>query len=68
MTRALIRSCLNCGKEFLKSDGCNRMSCPCGSSQCYLCDKPVSNTDYKHFNGQGASRHDLYVNFIFYSK
>lgn len=59
MTKALIRNCLKCGKQFLKSEGCNRMTCVCGASQCYLCDQSVASDDYKHFNGQGAERHDL---------
>ncbi|XP_043466119.1 E3 ubiquitin-protein ligase RNF216-like [Leptopilina heterotoma] len=59
MTRALIRNCLKCGKQFLKSEGCNRMTCVCGASQCYLCDASVASDNYKHFNGQGSDRHDL---------
>lgn len=48
MTAALVRVCNKCKKEFLKEDGCNRMKCPCGNSQCYICSKDVE--DYGHFD------------------
>ena len=48
MTAALVRVCNKCKKEFLKEDGCNKMKCPCGNSQCYICSKNVE--DYGHFD------------------
>ena len=48
MTAALVRVCNKCKKEFLKEDGCNKMKCPCGNSQCYICSKDV--VDYGHFD------------------
>jgi hypothetical protein len=48
MTAALVRVCNKCKKEFLKEDGCNKMKCPCGNSQCYICSKDVE--DYGHFD------------------
>ncbi|XP_033211261.1 E3 ubiquitin-protein ligase RNF216-like [Belonocnema kinseyi] len=59
MTKALVRTCYSCKKEFVKETGCNRMSCFCGAVMCYLCDKAVPANDYTHFNGQGSSRFDL---------
>ena len=37
MTEALIRTCYQCKKPFLKVDGCNKMTCACGAKMCYLC-------------------------------
>jgi hypothetical protein len=48
MTAALVQVCNKCKKEFLKEDGCNKMKCPCGNSQCYICSKNVD--DYGHFD------------------
>lgn len=52
MSEALLKKCYQCGKSFVKSDGCNKITCPCGAKQCYLCGEAV--TDYSHFNGQGG--------------
>ena len=52
MTEAMIRNCWKCQKPFVKADGCNKMTCDCGASMCYLCRQPVK--DYKHFFGQGG--------------
>lgn len=52
MTEAMIRKCWKCSKPFVKTDGCNKMTCECGASMCYLCREPVR--DYKHFVGQGG--------------
>ena len=52
MTEAMIRKCWKCSKPFVKLDGCNKMTCDCGASMCYLCRQPVK--DYKHFYGQGG--------------
>ena len=52
MSEALIRHCWKCHKPFLKTDGCNKMTCQCGAQSCYICRQPVK--DYSHFYGQGA--------------
>lgn len=57
MTDALLRECWKCGNRFYKDEGCNKMTCVCGASTCYVCRKPVK--DYTHFNGQGGNRFDL---------
>ena len=49
MTAALIRACKKCKKQFIKQDGCNKMSCPCcGNLQCYVCSTTIR--DYNHFD------------------
>ncbi|XP_029944590.1 E3 ubiquitin-protein ligase RNF216 [Salarias fasciatus] len=47
MTAARVRKCVKCATGLVKSEGCNRMSCRCGSYMCYLCREPI--TGYNHF-------------------
>ncbi|XP_075999043.1 uncharacterized protein rnf216 [Genypterus blacodes] len=47
MTAAWVRKCVKCGTGLVKSEGCNRMSCRCGSFMCYLCREAI--TGYNHF-------------------
>ncbi|XP_042169291.1 E3 ubiquitin-protein ligase RNF216 [Oncorhynchus tshawytscha] len=47
MTAARVRKCVKCGTGLVKSEGCNRMWCRCGSYMCYLCREPISG--YNHF-------------------
>ncbi|KAF9888876.1 hypothetical protein FE257_008246 [Aspergillus nanangensis] len=46
-TAALKRTCPRCSLSFVKSDGCNKLTCICGYSMCYLCRKGL---------GPGAER------------
>jgi hypothetical protein len=36
-TAAIKRTCPRCGLSFVKSTGCNKLTCVCGYSMCYLC-------------------------------
>jgi hypothetical protein len=47
--------------KFFKEEGCNKMTCSCGAQMCYVCGQPVKS--YKHFNGNGGDRYDLYVRY-----
>lgn len=47
ITHAMIRTCNNCGRNFVKEDGCNMMVCVCGKKMCYVCKKPIDG--YSHF-------------------
>eukprot|EP00096_Caligus_rogercresseyi_P014292 TRINITY_DN6790_c0_g1_i1.p1 TRINITY_DN6790_c0_g1~~TRINITY_DN6790_c0_g1_i1.p1 ORF type:complete len:669 (+),score=176.12 TRINITY_DN6790_c0_g1_i1:41-2047(+) len=53
MTEALLRTCPKCQKKFFKEDGCNKITCSCGTSICYLC-RAVIKVGYKHFFGEGS--------------
>lgn len=58
-TAAIKRVCPRCGTAFVKSSGCNKLTCVCGYSMCYLCraniGKPGAAGDaegaagYRHF-------------------
>ncbi|XP_033115083.1 uncharacterized protein LOC117115415 isoform X2 [Anneissia japonica] len=47
MTNAKMRTCFRCKTGYMKSDGCNKITCRCGAKMCYICRKP--NIDYNHF-------------------
>ena len=48
MSAKKVRTCPDCGLQFTKADGCNKMHCPdCGTSVCYVCRNKVSS--YSHF-------------------
>ena len=46
LTNVLVRDCV-CGARFIKSGGCNKITCVCGRKLCYVC-KAVIDT-YAHF-------------------
>lgn len=47
LTEAMIRRCHRCQKAFVKEFGCNKMTCTCGASSCYVC--RAEDIDYNHF-------------------
>lgn len=40
-TAAVKRTCPRCGLAFVKASGCNKLTCVCGYSMCYLCRKAL---------------------------
>ncbi|KAK2785484.1 hypothetical protein FQN52_008394 [Onygenales sp. PD_12] len=40
-TAAIKRTCPQCGLSFVKSSGCNKLTCVCGYSMCYICRKAL---------------------------
>uniref|UniRef100_A0A914XWZ4 RING-type domain-containing protein n=1 Tax=Panagrolaimus superbus TaxID=310955 RepID=A0A914XWZ4_9BILA len=53
MSEIMIRKCHRCNLNFVKSHGCNKMTCRCKATQCYLCRQP--DIDYNHFCNCGSS-------------
>lgn len=50
MTNARIRTCPTCQAPFFKTEGCNMMTCRCGTKSCYLCRTKIpADVGYKHF-------------------
>ncbi|CAF3701950.1 unnamed protein product [Rotaria sp. Silwood1] len=48
VSEAMIRVCYKCKQRFYKLEGCNKMTCACGASMCYVCREPIHG--YDHFN------------------
>jgi len=52
-TAALKRTCPRCGLGFIKDSGCNKLTCVCGYSMCYICRQGLGRGDggegYRHF-------------------
>ena len=49
MADAVKRTCPCCNLSFIKSDGCNKLTCPCGYVMCYVCRADIRTDGYKHF-------------------
>ncbi|EPS40818.1 hypothetical protein H072_5298 [Dactylellina haptotyla CBS 200.50] len=49
MAAAIKRTCPTCGTSFVKSDGCNKLTCVCGYVMCYVCRADLKGVGYKHF-------------------
>ncbi|KAJ2998945.1 hypothetical protein NUW58_g159 [Xylaria curta] len=51
MSMAIKRVCPRCNTCFVKMEGCNKLTCPCGYKMCYVCRKDIgtSNEGYQHF-------------------
>eukprot|EP00918_Siedleckia_nematoides_P062606 GHVU01136503.1.p1 GENE.GHVU01136503.1~~GHVU01136503.1.p1 ORF type:complete len:333 (+),score=40.44 GHVU01136503.1:105-1001(+) len=56
MTDAMLRTCNQCQKRFYKTEGCNKMTCTCGATMCYVCRKPIQG--YSHFTSSGGCPQD----------
>jgi hypothetical protein len=56
LTAAYVRVCPNpsCGKPFLKQQGCNRITCSCGTVSCYVCRRELTSEGYAHFGGSSG--------------
>lgn len=52
-TAAIKRTCPRCGTSFVKSSGCNKLTCVCGYSMCYLCRKNIGKAGANADGGEG---------------
>nr|KAG5689767.1 hypothetical protein BaRGS_031168 [Batillaria attramentaria] len=57
VTEAMLRKCHRCSKRFVKDVGCNKMTCICGATSCYICREP--DIDYDHFNEGRCGEGDM---------
>ena len=50
MTDALIVKCNKCNKSIFKNEGCNKITCVCGTHNCYVCKDIIPRAvGYSHF-------------------
>ncbi|GAB1316711.1 hypothetical protein MFIFM68171_06921 [Madurella fahalii] len=54
MSMAIKRVCPRCNTSFVKTAGCNKLTCPCGYKMCYVCRKDIGSgsgpdVGYRHF-------------------
>jgi hypothetical protein len=50
MSLAIKRTCPRCNTSFVKSSGCNKLTCVCGYQMCYVCRKDIGDGEgYRHF-------------------
>lgn len=54
MSMAVKRVCPRCNAGFVKTAGCNKMTCPCGYKMCYVCRRDIGGREgddagYQHF-------------------
>ena len=52
-TAAIKRICPRCGTSFVKASGCNKLTCVCGYSMCYLCRKNIGKAGDNAEGGEG---------------
>lgn len=50
MSEALIVKCNSCNKSIFKNEGCNKVTCVCGTHNCYVCKQIIPKSiGYSHF-------------------
>jgi hypothetical protein len=55
-TAAVKRTCPRCNLSFVKSSGCNKLTCICGYSMCYICRKALNGPSSRRQQQNGAAR------------
>jgi len=55
IAKGLLKRCPKCSNGVEKTEGCNHMTCQCGTHYCNVCAEILSPKDpYKHFNQAGG--------------
>jgi TRIAD3 protein (E3 ubiquitin-protein ligase RNF216) len=49
MKKSMIKECNICKVELIKEYGCNRVTCMCGNTMCYVCKWAILYSDILHF-------------------
>ncbi|KAI9774649.1 MAG: hypothetical protein M1840_002898 [Geoglossum simile] len=49
MAEAVKRTCPRCNLSFIKASGCNKLTCVCGYTMCYVCRADIGKSSYRHF-------------------
>jgi TRIAD3 protein (E3 ubiquitin-protein ligase RNF216) len=47
LSEIVVRVCHRCNVQYVKQDGCNKMTCRCSATQCYICRE--KDIHYEHF-------------------
>ena len=58
-TTAIKRTCPRCGLSFVKASGCNKLTCVCGYSMCYLCRKALGAPSLLEYPRAGRPAEDM---------
>uniref|UniRef100_A0A7S4AHY4 RING-type domain-containing protein n=2 Tax=Pseudo-nitzschia australis TaxID=44445 RepID=A0A7S4AHY4_9STRA len=60
LSEAKMRTCPDpkCKQKFVKIDGCNKMTCPCGMTMCYVCRMPLKNIKGDVYRTHFCGNHD----------
>ena len=59
-----VRTCpnVNCKKQYVRTEGCNKCKCSCGTFICYICNQKI-NTEYEHYSSSN-SQCKLFTTYI----
>ena len=57
MSLAIKRVCPRCNTSFVKTAGCNKLTCPCGYKMCYVCRRDIGGSGSGGNGGGEGYRH-----------
>lgn len=53
-TMKAVRTCPKCNVDIVKTHGCNKVTCKCGSKMCWTCGRDINREGYTHFDMYGG--------------